>query len=371
MPERIPDPAEDGLRGLGWDSSWEEAAGPFRAEGLGFGRIIVERRESYVLAADDGDRDAEVSGRFLFEAEAPADFPKVGDWVALTDYPKEAKAVIHAVLPRRSRLSRSAAGKRTEEQVLAANVDTIFLVQGLDFDFNIRRLERQMVMVRESGAEAVVLLNKADLCPDAEARLAEVRAAVPGSAALAVTALAPSGLDALRAFLRPARTHLFIGSSGVGKSTLINALVGRDLLATAPVRPDDSKGRHTTTRRELIVLPGGALLIDTPGVREFGLWEADEAVADVFADIDALALECRFTDCAHVRETGCAVLAAIASGALPAGRLESYNKLRKELAFRESKLKEKPGSDKKEWTKAIHKSMKTFRKLDPKTRFRD
>ena len=371
MPERIPAPPAADLRFLGWDALWEEAAEPYRIQGLGFGRIVVERRESYVLTAAGGDRDAEVSGRFLFEAEAPADFPKVGDWVALTDYPREAKAVIHAVLPRRTKLSRHAAGKRTEEQILAANIDTIFLVQGLDFDFNVRRLERQMVMARESGAEPVVLLNKADLCSDAEARLAEAREAIPGSEVLAVTALASSGLDALRAFLRPARTHLLIGSSGVGKSTLINALVGRDLLATAPVRADDSKGRHTTTRRELVVLPGGALLIDTPGVREFGLWEADEAVGDVFADIDALALECRFTDCAHVREDGCSVLAAVASGALPAGRLESYRKLRKELAFRESKLKEKPGSDKKEWTKAIHKSMKTFRKLDPKTHFRD
>ncbi|MGD0783585.1 MAG: GTPase RsgA, partial [Candidatus Aminicenantales bacterium] len=188
-----PVPPAAGLNLLGWDTLWEEAADPFRTQGLDFGRIIVERRESYILATAGGERDAEVSGRFLFEAESPADFPKVGDWVALTDYPKEAKAVIQAVLPRRARLSRSAAGRRTEEQVLAANIDTIFLVQSLDFDFNVRRLERQMVMVRESGAEPVVLLNKADLCPDAGPLLAEVRAAIPGTAALAVTALAPCG----------------------------------------------------------------------------------------------------------------------------------------------------------------------------------
>ncbi len=363
--------AGQGLRRLGWDARWEEAAAAFRGPGRDFGRVIVERRESYVLGAAEGDREAEVSGRFQFEADSPADFPKVGDWVVLTDYPAEGKAVIHAVLPRRSRLSRSAAGRRTEEQVLAANADVILLVQGLDFDFNVRRLERQMVMIRESGAEPAVLLNKADLRPDVDPFLAEARAALPDAAVLAVSTRTPDGLATLRAYLRPARTHLLIGSSGVGKSTLINALAGRDLLPTAAVREDDSKGRHTTTRRELIVLPGGALLIDTPGVREFGLWEADEAVEDIFADIAALARECRYKDCVHGREDGCAVRAAIDSGELDAGRLESYVKLRKELAFREAKRREKPGSDKKEWSKAIHKAFKTQRKLDPKMRFRD
>lgn len=333
--------------------------------------MAVENREQYVLLTADGERDAEVTGGFLFEAESPADFPKVGDWVAIADYPEENKAVIHALLPRRTRLSRNMAGKRTEEQVLAANIDTIFIVQGLDDDFNLRRLERQLVMAGQSGADPVVLLNKADLRPDGAALAAQARAIAPAKEVLTVSALARTGLEDLLRRLRPRETHVFIGSSGVGKSTLINTLAGRDILATAPVREDDSKGRHTTSRRELLVLPGGALLIDTPGVREFQLWEADGAVEDVFSDIAALAGGCRYTDCVHVRETGCAVRAAAESGALPAGRYESYLKLRKELAFLETKQREKPGADKKEWSKKIHGALKTFRKVNPKSRFRD
>jgi ribosome biogenesis GTPase len=358
------------LRSLGWDDHFEAAAAECPARGWTFGRVAVEHRELYVILSAAGELSAEVSGRFMFDAEAPADYPKVGDWVGVTEFPGEEKAIIHAVLPRRTVLSRNAAGRRTEEQVLAANIDTIFLVQGLDFDFNVRRLERQMVMARESGAVPVVVLNKADLLPDPEAPLAGVRKALPGIEALIVSALSESGLESLRRRLHPGQTHVLLGSSGVGKSTLINKLAGRDLLATAPVREDDSKGRHTTARRELLVLPGGALLIDTPGVREFQLWESDEAVDMVFGDIAALASGCRFGDCSHIQEAGCAVLAALESKALPAERYQSWLKLRKELAFLETKRKEKPGSDKKAWSKEIHRAMKGLRKIDPKTKFR-
>jgi ribosome biogenesis GTPase len=375
MNGRMPKPkvpaAEAGLRPLGWDEYFDKEAEGFRGSGFQFGRVSAEDREHYIVLTTAGEREAEVSGRFLFGTETPADFPKVGDWVAITDFPAEEKAVIHAVLPRRTRLSRNAAGKRTEEQVLAANIDVVLLVQGLDFDFNLRRLERQMVMVRESGAVPVIVLNKADLCADLTLPEAQVRAIAPGTDVLAVSALTETGLDGLRRSLRPRGTHVFLGSSGVGKSTLINRLIGRDILPTAPVREDDSKGRHTTSRRELFVLPGGALLIDTPGVREFQLWESDQAVGEVFADIAALAAGCRYADCAHVKEPGCAVRAAAASGALPAERYESYLKLRKELAFLETRQREKPGSDKKQWSKEIHGAVKTFRKINPKSRFRD
>ena len=367
----IRSPSHNSLIPYGWDAGIELSAAELTAAGRDFARVAVEHKEEYLLLTASGERAAEVSGRFMFDAESPADFPKVGDWVAIADEPSWDRAIIHALLPRRTKLSRHVAGKKTEEQVLAANIDVIFLVQGLDFDFNLRRLERELVMVRRSGAEGVVLLNKADLRTDLETLLPEVRTAVPGIEFLAVSALTSAGLDALRGRLRPGKTHVFLGSSGVGKSTIINTLAGTDLLATAPVREDDSRGRHTTARRELLLLPGGALLIDTPGVREFQLWEADGAVDDVFSDIAALAPGCRYADCTHVLETGCAVRDAVEAGRLPAGRYESYLKLRKELASLAARQREKPGADKKEWSKDIHSALKTFRKVNPKSRFRD
>ena len=358
------------LRLLGWDDRRQAEAEAIGGEDFVFGRVAVEHREQYLLLTAAGERTAEVSGHFLFRAEAPADFPKVGDWVAATDFPDEEKAIIHAVLPRRAVLSRNTAGRRTEEQVLAANIDTIFLVQGLDHDFNVRRLERQTVSARASGAETVLILNKADLVADTADHLRRIRGVLPSLEILTVSALSGSGIEGLRRRLRPAETHVLLGSSGVGKSTLINALIGRDVLATAPVREDDSRGRHTTARRELIVLDGGALLVDTPGVREFQLWDSEEGMDAVFGDIAALASGCRFGDCTHTRESGCAVLAAREAGTLPEDRYQSWLKLRKELAYLETKKREKPGADKKEWSKEIQGALKTFRKINPKARFR-
>lgn len=369
-PETIP-PSRAALVPYGWDADFERSAGALQTTGRDFARVAVEHKEQYLLLTAEGERAAEVSGRFIFDADSPADYPKVGDWVAIADEPGWDRAVIHALLPRRTRLSRRIAGKKTEEQILAANVDVIFLVQGLDLDFNIRRLERELVMVRRSGAEGIVLLNKSDLRPDSPLAVSKAREAAPDTAVIAVSALTSAGLENLRACLRPGKTHVFLGSSGVGKSTLINALSGTKRLATAPVREDDSRGRHTTVRRELILLPGGALLLDTPGVREFQLWEADGAVDDVFSDIAGLAAGCRYADCTHVRETGCAVREAVENGGLPAGRYESYLKLRRELASLAARQREKPGSDKKQWSREIHSAVKTFRKVNPKSRFRD
>jgi ribosome biogenesis GTPase len=255
----------------------------------------------------------------------------VGDWVALETRVAEGRATIHAVLPRRSAFVRKAAGAAREVQVLAANIDTAFLVMGLDSDFNPRRLERALVLAWESGATPVVLLNKADLCPDLGERQRTAEWADPGVPVHALSARRGQGLEALERYLQPGRTVALLGSSGAGKSTIANRLLGEERLRTAEVRPHDQRGRHTTSHRELFALPGGALLIDTPGLRELQLWATEEGLADAFEDVDRLARSCRFRDCRHRGEPGCAVTAAVESGELSEERLRSHHKLAAEL----------------------------------------
>ena len=242
-------------------------------------------------------------------------------------------ARIRAVLPRATHFSRRAAGNPTEEQVLAANIDVVFLVSGLDHDFNPRRIERYLVTAWDSGAAPVIVLNKADLVADPATFVAEVEAVAPDVPVLAVSARAPASVAALRQHLGHGRTAALLGSSGVGKSSIANALIGDEVLRTHEVRESDSRGRHTTTGRQLVLLPGGGILIDTPGMRELQLWESTETVAGAFSDIDGLAVGCRFRDCRHATEPGCAVIAAAAGGTLPAARLESFRKLQGEQAF--------------------------------------
>jgi ribosome biogenesis GTPase len=273
----------------------------------------------------------------------PADFPAVGDWVVLERGDgADAVARVHAVLPRRSVFSRGGgdgsrdAGARTAgEQVVAANVDFVFLVSGLDDDLNLRRIERYLALAWSSGAEPVVVLNKADRHPDVDAAIADVAAAAPGVPVRPVSALTRDGVDGLRDWLGTGRTGALLGSSGVGKSTIVNALIGEERQATGAVREDDSRGRHTTRHRELIVVPGGGLLVDTPGMRSLELLDGDEALDRAFGDIEALAAECRFTDCGHDHEPGCAVRAALVTGELDPARLASYRKLEREVRHAE------------------------------------
>ena len=321
------------LAELGWNSSCQEHFAAFKDLGYQASRVIREHKEAYQLCTERGELSGEVSGRFRHQAQSKDDFPAVGDWVAVEGRPGEAKATIHAVLPRKSAFSRTAAGGKTEAQVVAANVDTAFLVSGLDGDFNVRRIERYLTLAWDSGSAPVVVLNKSDVCPEVEARVDEVERIAIGVPVLPISAVEGRGLDSLRERLGPGRTGVFLGSSGVGKSTLINALLGTARMKVRAVRQDDSHGRHTTTHRELIVLPGGGIVIDTPGMRELQLWSDEAGLKQAFDDIAALAEQCRFRDCAHRSEPGCAIRRAIKLGTLDARRYESYLKLNRELRY--------------------------------------
>lgn len=316
------------LASFGWTEKRETGFAPHAALGLRPARVLREERERYRIVGETGECGAEVTGRFRRDALTRADFPAVGDWVAVRAPSGDGTHRIEALLPRASAFTRKAAGTVTEEQVVAANVDTVFLVSGLDLDFNLRRIERYVAAAWESGAMPVVVLNKADLADDPDAAVAEVEGVAPGVPVVAVSAREDGNLEALRPWLVPGQTVALLGSSGVGKSTLVNALLGQDRMDTGTVRSGDSRGRHTTTHRELVPLPGGAVLMDTPGMRVLPLWADETAVADAFPDIGALAASCRFRDCRHESEPGCAV-----RGGIEPERLESWRKLQRELAW--------------------------------------
>jgi ribosome biogenesis GTPase len=315
------------LQELGWNESFADAFQPHESTGLAPARVAVEHRSEYVVYAEAGELRAELSGRLRFDG----DHPGVGDWVAIASRADEGRATIQAVLPRRTAFVRKTAWAETKAQTVAANVDVVFIVCGLDLNFSLRRIERYLTLAWESGAQPVALLTKADLCEDVPARVLEVETIAIGVPVHAVSVPTGEGIDEVRGYLGTGRTGALLGSSGVGKSTLVNALVGEELLATREVRAGDGRGRHTTSHRQLVLLPDGGLVLDTPGMRELQLWEADEGVGAAFSDVDALLGQCRFSDCRHEREPGCAVRAALRSGELDAERWESWRKLQREL----------------------------------------
>jgi ribosome biogenesis GTPase / thiamine phosphate phosphatase len=295
---------------------------------------MSEERGRCLVATASGETRASVAGRLRHEASSPEDMPAVGDWVAVAGA-QDSSPVIHAVLPRLTRFARPARGDIPGAEVVAANIDLVLVVMALDHDFNVPRLERYMALVLSSGAEPLIVLNKADVCAETAERVADVHAAAPGVPVLALSALTEAGMDALRPWLEPGLTLCLVGSSGVGKSTIVNGLLGWERQATAAVRADDQRGRHTTSRRELLLTPSGALLVDSPGIRSVGMWDAEEGIDAAFSDIDELSRGCRFSDCGHESEPGCAVQAAVAKGTLAARRLESRRKLERELAAME------------------------------------
>lgn len=332
----------------------------YSAAGCVLGRVAISIRDEYRVLAEGGEIRAEPAGALLYGAATRAELPAVGDWVALR-MADDSFGVVVAVLPRRTRFSRRAAGDREDEQIIAANVDTALIVCGLDGDFNLRRIERYLTIVRESGAGAVVVLSKADLCADLDATLDQARAIAREVPVVAVSPVMDDGLGSLREYLKPRATFVLAGSSGAGKSTLINCLAGEDRQRTFAVRESDSRGRHTTTARELIVLPSGAILIDTPGLREIQLWAGEESLAAAFDDIAELAAGCKYRDCTHRGEDGCAVRDEI-----PLDRLESYRKLQREVRRHEEASSPLAALAAKGRMKSMHRAAKALYKLRPK-----
>jgi ribosome biogenesis GTPase len=342
----------------GWDGSfWKDVPGEPA-------RVIAAAGGWYRLVTRQGEIRATAAGRLRHAAagmEAAAGPPAVGDWV-LFSAPGGGDARIETVLPRRTKLSRKEAGRRAREQVVAANVDLVLAVMGLDGDFSPRRLERLVTAIHEGGARAAVLLNKQDVCGQSAELCAQARRAAPDVPVLVSSCLLDEGLDAVRALLPPRSTAALIGSSGVGKSTLINRLLGEDVQATRPVRAHDQRGRHTTTQRELFRLPGGALLIDNPGVREVQLWAGEESLEGAFGDVDDLGRGCRFRDCTHEQEPGCAVREAVAAGTMEAGRLGSYHGLKAELRALEARRDGSAQREQKRRWRSVHKALRHVKK---------
>jgi ribosome biogenesis GTPase len=320
----------------GWSESLALAFEPHARAGHLPGRIVVQQRDAYLVATDDGELTAKVSGRLRHEARE-AGHPAVGDWVALSANLAERTATLHAVLPRRTAFVRRAADSVQTAQVIAANIDVAFVVTSMNADLNPRRLERYLAAAWQSGARPVVLLTKSDLSDAPQALAAEITALAAGCPVLVVSARKGVGLDVLMEQVLPGETCVLIGSSGVGKSTLVNALLGEERMATQEIREADARGRHTTSHRQLVLLPGGGLILDTPGIREVGLIDADEGLAMAFDDIERLAETCRFRDCGHANEPGCAVRDALKTGALDPARWASFQKLGQELAAVERK----------------------------------
>ena len=345
------------LLDMGWNSFFENSFLELDDVALVPARIVEESRIIYRVRSARGEYPAQIAGKIRYLAQARGDFPAVGDWVAIA--PTEgSQARIECILPRKTKLSRKVAGRELSEQIVAANVDTVFVVSSLNREFNLRRIERYLTLVWDSGAAPVVLLNKADLCADAGAQASEVEGIAPGIPVLPLSALQGGGVESVRNYISPGGTAAFVGSSGVGKSTIINALLGATSLRVQPVREDDDRGRHTTTSRQMIFLPGGGIVIDTPGMRELQLWDSEQGLSRAFEDIEALAKNCKFRNCAHGGEPGCAVEAAILGGRLEAERLENHRKLQAELRFQERKANPEVARQEKERWKKIHKAMR-------------
>ncbi|HSI84163.1 MAG TPA: ribosome small subunit-dependent GTPase A [Candidatus Methylacidiphilales bacterium] len=326
---------------LGWNDQFAQLAAQ-QLEGLEaqkhlIARVVEELRGYYTLHDGEKETLARIAGKLRHEAAQRIDFPAVGDWVTYSVRPGEKRATLHSVLPRLSKFSRQAAGDETEEQLLAANLNTVFIVTSLNRDLNARRLERYLTLVMQSGAAPVVILNKTDICDEVAAIAKLVRKTAGEAPVIPISALKGRGVEKLKPWLAAGQTVALLGSSGAGKSTLVNRLLGEDRQVVRDIRGTDDRGRHTTTSRHLFVLPGGGMVIDTPGLRELHMWDGEEGIAQAFTDVEEIALKCKFTNCRHEKEPGCAVQAARTAGKLSEGRFAGYQKLRSEIEAQKSR----------------------------------
>lgn len=344
------------LENFGWNDFFEQQQTPETRQ-LTLGRVIAQHRNAYTIATAHGTHQADVSGRFFYESAQSDDFPAVGDWVA-ADATHESSVQIKHVFNRRTKLSRKEAGKNEREQIIASNIDTIFVMSSLNNELNMRRLERYLALVFESGAQPVVLLTKSDLFAESNALLSKTQHNFPHIAMHAISSVQQTGLSELAGYFAPGRTLGCIGSSGVGKSTFINALLNEALLETGEIREGDSKGRHTTTHRELFVLPSHAMIIDTPGLRELQIWSAQNGIDETFGDIAELVFLCRFKDCQHENEPGCAIQEALQSQTLDAARYRSYQKLLREERYQARKNDRNMQREEKEKWKRVSQELR-------------
>lgn len=356
------------LESLGWNASLAQKYQNLLASGFKPARVIAEHKEAYRVHDGDQTYWGEISGKLLYQSASSADFPKIGDWVAITAV-DQTLAVIHTVLPRQTILSRKKAGDTTEEQIIAANIQVVFIVMGLDQNFNLRRLERYLTTVQTMQARPVIVLNKTDVCSDLSEKLQQVEALASNHPIISLSALDPHQVQPLLNQIHSGETAVLVGSSGVGKSTLINALLGEKIQNVQSVRKGDEQGKHTTSHKTLFILEGQRCFIDTPGMRELQLWQDGSSLEKAFPDIDVLAGQCQFKNCSHTQDKGCAIQSALIDGSLDEKRFKNYLKLKKELLYLETKIDEKKARQVKQDTKKLHSYYRKVIRHKNKDRF--
>lgn len=349
------------LEEYGFDSFYQKEYEKFRREGFEIARITAENKQRYNLITKFGEITGEVTGKFLFDADNLYSFPKTGDWVVITYFHDENKCIIHEVLNRKSWFSRGQAGKEKTAQVIAANIDYLFIVQSFNSDFNLNRIERYILMAEEGNCKPFIIMNKNDLLENSQEYLDIIKNRI-NAECFSISCETGNGFDNLKTFIEAGKTYAFVGSSGVGKSSIINILLTENQQKTNEIRIEDNKGRHTTTRREIFLIPVGGILIDTPGMREFSLWNNDISASDIFSDVSELAVECKFKDCSHTLESGCAVKSALQEGIITKEHLDNYFKLKKENDYLDSLIDKNSYLERKKKEKRLHREIKRFYK---------